>query len=163
MNKLPERWLRIFVLLLALGLTACGPGGGGTGTGPGEVLNFSGGAVSAPAGGTTAQVGCPSDCARADLQLQDTSVRLGLQCSRFLFEGQWGTDPFGTVTLAGRLESLGTGSTSAATLRIQFNGPVAESQEVTVTLSDEGGRVILGPLLLSRLTSIPPRAGGVCP
>jgi hypothetical protein len=34
---------------------------------------------------------------------------------------------------------------------------------VTVTLSDEGGRVILGPLLLSRLTSIPPRAGGVCP
>jgi hypothetical protein len=151
-----ERCLRICCftflgVLLVLVLAACGPGSGGTGTGPvqsfSSIASASGGAGPSPSPGGGSSI---DGCGRLDLLLQEGRVELLSGCGNFVFVGGWAADAEGKLVLEGVLESPGPGGSVRATLSLQFNG-APESQSVTVTVTDEAGRVLAGPTLLGRV------------
>lgn len=161
-----ERFLRIccFTLLgvlLVLVLTACGPGSGGTGTGPISFTNVSSGSTS---DGGASEVPSPApgplgSCGRVDLQLQEGRVEVVTRCGSFVFVGDWGVGPDGQVALPGTLENPSVGSIRAV-LRMQFSGTPEDSSSVIVTVTDEAGQVLVGPEVLGRVESLPPRLPG---
>lgn len=161
---------RLLCAALLVALSACGPGSGGTGTGP--IASYSSartstdGTLPDPVPGTGAghpaplpppPAGCPADCGRIDLQLQDDKVELTANCARFVFIGGWETDASGQALLPGTLEVPATGASAPASLRLQFSGAPQTSQALTVTLVDNAGRTVLGPELLSQVSAIADR------
>jgi hypothetical protein len=162
MRDLPEEWLRaarLAFLLFIVALAGCGPGSGGTGTGPiNTTQSFS--ATTTSTLGSTAVAGIASPAARIDLQLQNTSVDLTTDCGRFAFTGDWAVNAGSTVVLPGRFEA--SGSSQVASLRLQFSEDLSDSRQVTVTLLDPSGRVLLGPVALSRADTLAPRASTGC-
>jgi hypothetical protein len=156
MNDLPEKLLRACLLAVFVFLAGCGPGSGGTGTGPIATQFFT-----AATGLTGATGGIAGPAARVDLQLQNTGVDLTTDCGRFVFTGDWAVNAGGTVVLPGRFER--TGSSTVASLRMQFSEGVSDSRVVTVTLLDASGNVLLGPIALNRADALAPRAAaGSC-
>jgi hypothetical protein len=145
MTNLLERFLlpcRIAAGLLALlMLTACGPGVGGTGTG-------------APAGIDvqvyTGAINCSIQCEGIELQVLPGSLTMFTRCNFFLANAEWTIDSEGLAVVQGRLENLSTGELVAATLQLQFSSPYADAQEVTATLMDETGGVLMGETTLIR-------------
>lgn len=154
------RWWRLALLAVLTSLAACGPGTGGTGTGP---ISFgfsgsSGGAVFAPSAGAA---GCDRIC-QVNLLLEDQRVELESSCLRFVRTGSWKVDDNGLLVLQGtvaRVTSKGTVS-APGTLRLQFSGPTAASSQVTLTLLDDAGGALLGPLLLRGDSTV---TGGTAP
>jgi hypothetical protein len=157
-NARPDTCLRalrrLLASLLLAALAACGPGSGGTGTGP----------VNLFFGGTTA-TGLPGTVGGSvgplQLRLQDASVELTSACGRFVFAGDWSGTAGSVLVLPGRID---TGAQSApATLRLQFSAAPSDSAQVTVTLFDAAGAVLLGPVLLDRRVGPEPDpATGAC-
>jgi hypothetical protein len=145
MTDLLERFLlpcRVAAGLLALFvLTACGPGVGGTGTG-------------APAGTDvqvyTGEVNCSTQCEGIELEVQPGSVTMFTRCNFFLAEADLVIDLEGLAVMQGRLENISNGQLVAATLELRFSGPSAESQQVTATLVDESGSILMGETTLNR-------------
>lgn len=129
---------------LLLGLAACGPGTGGTGTGPiGATLGYAGGT----SGSTAAPgIGCTGDCPQAALQLDAARVVLQAPCLRFVHDGAWTVDGGGLAVIDGSVQ----GVAARVTLRLQFSEASAASSQVSATLSDDTGRVLLGPVTLLR-------------
>ena len=157
MTNLPDWLARWRLMALALAFTllvgGCGPGTGGTGTGPRELLTFTstGSAmVSAPGIGAS----CPAgSCDRIDLRLEDSRIDLFAACRHFVFTGAWNPDAVGLLVLQGSVDTTaGTGTTTAsAVLRLQFSDrDPADSAQVTATVSDLSGRVLVGPVGLQR-------------
>lgn len=144
------------VLAVVLTLISCGPGSGGTGTGPSTVLgsaNFSSvaGAISSPSASNT------------QLRVEPSLVDVSAPCLRFVHEGSWMVDTSNVSVMSGELEVSARGVTrlTAGSLRLVFDGPTgghqvltlfdpSTSQQVTVTVYDEAGREVLGPVTLRR-------------
>jgi hypothetical protein len=159
-TRLPEplAHLRRLVLMACLAaLVGCGPGTGGTGTGPG------GSFIVGPAGGGTTVVAgsplvigprsaCIRDCGTTRLKLETASVTLSSSCLRFTRADTWSMDDQRVAVVGGTLEitsSTGT-RTVHGTLRLAF-GPESEAvTTVTVTLLDDAGGAVLGPLSMVR-------------
>jgi hypothetical protein len=145
MTNLLERFLlpcRIAAGLLALFmLTACGPGVGGTGTGaPAEIdVQVYSGAIN-----------CSIQCEGIELEVQPGSVTMFTRCNFFLVNGDWTIDSEGLTVVQGRFENFSTGRSVTATLRLRFDGPSADSQQVKATLVDETGAILMGDTTLNR-------------
>jgi hypothetical protein len=144
-------------------LSGCGPGVGGTGTGEtGTALEAFGAlpasvcsgelaplmACASPAAGAAPAPGAAAvlladtvDGRQVQLTLSGDTVELGAPCARVQFRGAWGAvagQPgkyFGHADLGGTL--------AAAALQAQPSGG-----DVTLTLRDATGRVLLGPVLV---------------
>ena len=155
------RGWRPFVLAALLSLAGCGPGTGGTGTGPINSFGFSGstgGAVFAP---STAAAGCDRVC-RINLKLEEQRVELETSCLRFAYLGTWEVGANGHLMLKGIVAvttDKGTSSRPGA-LTLQFSGQGTASSSVTVTVHDDQGVQLLGPI---RLQSDPEVTGGSPP
>jgi hypothetical protein len=151
-------------LLLAVVVTGCGPGTGGTGTGP--VFTFSGGAfaVSAPSLGGALCTG--AGCEQAGLRLvpEENFIEFVAGCTRFLRNERWEVEANGAVVVSGLVETVGVVGAQPAqgTLRLQFSGRTADSQQVTATLQDAAGKTLVGPTTLTRGDSqvVPAPASG---
>lgn len=146
--------LRYLLLTTAatLALAACGPGTGGTGTGPiGVTLGFVGGSANGNTTGPGAS--CVGSCSDVALRLDTDRVELTTPCLRFVADGAWSADGAGLALIVGQIRPLASTSsatTAGALLRLQFSAAVASSGSVTVSLSDDTGRVLLAPLTLQR-------------
>jgi hypothetical protein len=166
-TSLPDtlrRGLRWAAAALALGvLVACGPGTGGTGTGPLGPFSFSGsaGSVSAPALGSACT---GTACGGGALVLADEKIELVVGCRRFVRTDEWEVGANGLLEVSGGLDSVVASSMAApATLRLQFSGPTADSGQVTATVTDRNGQVVLGPVTLQRDPQfIEPRPAAGC-
>jgi hypothetical protein len=165
MTNLFDLGRRSLALLLLITLVACGPGSGGTGTGPvtfsgaGQVTSVTDGSAT-PSSGTGGDCG---PCTQVDLKLDDALVELTTPCSHFIYEGPWLQDASGAAVVTGRYQTP-SGATVVATLRLQFAGSADSSPQVTVTVLDESGQVLAGPLTVQRQVAGQPQpVTGTCP
>lgn len=146
------RPLSATALLGLAALAGCGPGTGGTGTGP---IN---GAYSFATIAGTAGATVPAD--DVSLKLEEQRVTLVAGCLSFVYTGAWGVDAQGLLVLDGTVTATAAGPAGAmpaqgqvpfaARLRLQFSEPTPASAQVTVTLADTAGRVLLGPVVVPR-------------
>jgi hypothetical protein len=133
-------------LLLATAalLAACGPGVGGSGTGLGPEL---------PPGTTTLPM--PSlhadgaDGRQVQAVLEGNRLQVDTACPRLRFEGTWDGVSGSPLRFDGRLDA-----TRSATALVVLSGST-----LTLTLRDGTGAVLLGPLPLGAVATLPPLAG----
>jgi hypothetical protein len=171
--KYSLHWFCLLVVMLMLG--ACGPGTGGTGTGPtptnsaapgdspvpGFTAVYSGSTISSASIPSSVTSTCANGCSTGTesqtvtLQLQADSVVLTAPCITFTYVGPWSVLTSGVATVHGSYQS-GFGSPQTATMVITFIGSSAESNELTMTVTNEANAVLLGPLTLQRSNSAPP-------
>ena len=155
-------------LTLALALAACGPGVGGSGTGATEsaLPLFGASAAALCSSDLAAALDCPTvagsaappgpgvgtatvyfadtiDGRRVLVRLQGNTIDLDVPCAGLQFSGEWGV-------ISGQAARF-FGYTSADTV------PVPAALEVRIvgsglqlTLRDAAGRVLLGPVLVTR-------------
>lgn len=126
-------------------LAACGPGVGGSGTG-----------LEPDPPGSTGMLPVPSrhadatDGRQVQAVLELSRLQLDLACPRLQFIGLWNGQP-GTLRFDGTLDGNPARPASAELL---INGDT-----LTVTLRDGNGALLLGPLALPAVTTLPPLAG----
>jgi hypothetical protein len=152
MNDLLRRALPILGICIAAlaALTGCGPGSGGTGTGAPEM--FSAPAI-AGSGGTTGGSGTGQPDAQLDISA--TTIELRARCGQIVFDAQ-AVNLAPDANIAGTVTSAGT--TSPASLHLQFDAQPGSSTQVTITLVDASGRIILGPIVMQRSQATLPSA-----
>lgn len=174
LRKTRDRLLRPLGMLLApvmaaVVLAACGPGTGGTGTGPIA-------ATSLPAGTSlyfgASQPGfsaAPSNCVGGQcmvqtLTLEAQRIELRAGCIRFVRTDAWSIDETRLAIVHGQIETTNAAGVTRTdgTLRLQFDGPWETAPTLTVTLTDDQGRVLIGPTALSRLGTAPVPGSGLC-
>jgi hypothetical protein len=156
------------VLAAVLTLISCGPGSGGTGTGPSTILGSATFASS-----SSASISAPPPSTR--LRLEPSLLELSTGCVRFHHEGSWSVDENNQSTTTGIVEisSLAGSRITNGSLRLVFVGPPTGQQvltlfdplsvqQVTFTLFDEAGRVVLGPQTLQRQDGAPAPVMGAC-
>lgn len=184
------RWLRrllctVGLLPVLLAMAACGPGVGGTGTGespPPGLVAFGATPQSVCGAGFASALNCPAGTAAnptpaADgtasvrfidagqganlvVEISGNALRLDALCQGLHFNGDWGTTAssgtrfYGSYLLDGSLQRVN------ATFAVQA---VAGSTagELTATLRDADGRLVLGPLTL-RPAPLPLPSPGKC-
>lgn len=165
MKRIPELRARCLLRLasalgLAMGLVACGPGTGGTGTGPSigsHLAQGSYGAALDPSLLPAQPLPCGSQCGgQLTLAISDTRVELNLPCQRFVYEGGWSFDEQGQVELSGRWQRLAVvGATTvlqeqSARLTLVSTLPDAQGLRLVLTLTDQNGASLLGPVTLAQ-------------
>lgn len=151
MKKLLEAGARLLGLVCVLALISCGPGSGGTGTGPGPSsvsLTYIAGSQSA----SSSAAPCATACDSPYLRLEPSAVELRSGCVRFIHDGDWSLAAGNQATIAGTIEINSGGSIqrSSGSLRLQFDAEPAASAQVTFTVFDPSGNVVLGPQTLQR-------------
>lgn len=169
--------------LLSLLLAGCGPGVGGTGTGKGFAYF-----EATPALVCQGDIAATLTCARTDgvttagtpatlqegtavAHFADTpaganvrvdfaanSVELDAPCRRLHFTGDWG------ITASNDARFFGTYTDNAGTeplpASLQVQAVLGESRnQISVTVRDGGGRIVLGPVMVQRVEITPPAAG----
>ncbi len=161
-------------LVAALLLGGCGPGVGGTGTGEtqGALGHFgaaaasacgsdlapllactAGNASAAPAPGAAAvHLADTIDGRRVIVRVQGNLIEVTAPCARLQFSGEWGV----IAGQAARFYGFATvdGSLVPATLEAQSSGAGAQ-----LTVRDETGRMLLGPVLVV-VVAAPATPGG---
>lgn len=170
----PESLVRRGVWLLAgaalaLLLTACGPGTGGTGTGPvagvtipvGTTVRF---AAAGPSFSTSPSSCVGGACTLQTISLEAERIELRAGCLRYVRTGAWNIDESHLAVTRGQVETstLAGVTRTDATLRLQFDGPWDTARTLTVTLTDDAGRVLVAPTPLSRTDALPEPAPGLC-
>ncbi|MEP6790623.1 MAG: hypothetical protein ABI907_04585 [Ramlibacter sp.] len=99
------------------------------------------------------------------MQLEEQRIELTAACRRFAYSGGWAVSAIGELVVDGTVETTtATGiSSTAATLRLRFSELEPTSPQVTVTLSGEGGAILVGPVVLQRagasVGAVPPECG----
>ncbi len=162
----PLRALLSMAALLVL--QACGPGTGGTGTGRDADYLALAGASAAPvcasawaqqslacvstggAGAGTAALQFSSGGPQPDyvLRFEGNAMQLLGGCPRLSFDGDWGLLPSGVSQFFGGYLQPSMVSEAAATLTVS----AAEAGQLRVELRAADGRLLLGPLLVSRVS-----------
>lgn len=173
------------LLPLLMALTACGPGVGGTGTGESPLPGLAAfGATSQPVcgAGFAAALNCPvgttaNPTPAADgtasvrfidagqgaslvVEISGNAVRLDALCQGLHFSGDWGSTAssgsrfYGSYLLDGSLQRVN------ASFAVQAV-PGSTTGELTATLRDADGRLVLGPLTL-RPAPLPLPSPGKC-
>ena len=171
----------MLALALAALLAGCGPGVGGTGTGQGVVFVEVFGATPAPlcSADFAAALACaetvpstgvgepPSPLVALGTQpasytdnpvaptvtatFNGNGIELAAPCRRLRLVGDWGSSPGLGARFYGVVESAdGTVSPASLTVRAAGTAPALE-----VVLYDAAGRVLLGPLPLTRVPQPP--------
>jgi len=136
--------MRLLPLAAAALLAACGPGVGGSGTGLEPTQPP--GTVSLPTPSLHAD---GMDGRQVQAVLEGGQLRVDAACPRLRFEGRW--DGLASTPL--RYEGS-LGGTRAGTAEVLLAGST-----LTLTLRDSAGTVLLGPLALGAVASLPPLAG----
>lgn len=173
------------LLPLMMALTACGPGVGGTGTGESPLPGLAAfGATSQPVcgAGFAAALNCPAGTianptpsadgtasvrfidagqgARLVVEISGNAVRLDALCQGLHFSGDWGTTASGGSRFYGSYLVDGSLQRVNASLAVQAV-PGSTTGELTATLQDAEGRLVLGPLTL-RPAPLPLPSPGKC-
>jgi hypothetical protein len=154
------RFRRTCAFAALLVLAGCGPGTGGTGTGPSAAIaSFSGDALQSTAEFPGVRgPGC-SNCARANLRLEEGLVELMVPCGRFIHSGPWDSEALETQVIGSLEATSASGSvTVPAVLHLQFSQSSATSPQVIVTLTNEARELLAGPLQLQRDEGVPTSA-----
>lgn len=156
------------VLLLA----GCGPGVGGTGTGNAAFTAFDVHAVSVCNGALAAELGCtpppaamgPVGAGTPPVRYADAAGQIVLElggnlatldalCQRLHFSGEFGVSAGGIEGFYGTYDVDGAGMSGLAALSA---APVAGGGAIAVELRDAGGRTVVAPVLLQRVTTVLP-------
>jgi|JI8StandDraft_2_1071088.scaffolds.fasta_scaffold77122_2 hypothetical protein len=135
---------RLLPLAAAALLAACGPGVGGSGTGLEPPLPPGAANLPTPSLHTDG-----TDGRQVQAVLEGGRLRVNAACPRLRFEGLWDARSDTPLRFEGSLEGAG-----AATAEVQLAGST-----LTVTLRDGAGRVLLGPLPLGAVVTLPPLGG----
>lgn len=134
---------RLLPVAAAALLAACGPGVGGSGTGLEPPLPP--GTVALPMPSLHAD---GTDGRQVQAALEAGRLRVNAACPRLRFDGLWDGLSGTPLRFEGSLEGAG-----AATAEVLLAGST-----LTVTLRDGAGRVLLGPLPLGAVATLPPLA-----
>lgn len=129
--------------LLAL-LVACGPGVGGSGTGLEPPLPPGAAALPMPSLHADAV-----DGRQVQAVLEGGRLRVDTACPRWRFEGQWDGLSSTPLRFEGSVDNA-----RATTAEVLLAG-----RTLTLTLRDGAGTVLLGPLPLDGVATLPPLAG----
>jgi hypothetical protein len=166
---LPRSLQLLAGIALALVLAACGPGTGGTGTGPIAATSLPAGTslyfgASQPGFSASPSNCIGSQCLVQSLTLEAQRIDLRAGCIRFIRTDAWSIDETQLAIVRGQIETTTAAGVTRTdgTLRLQFDGPWQSAPTLSVTLTDDQGRVLVGPTALSRLGTTAAPASGVC-
>lgn len=162
---------------ITLGLAACGPGSGGSGDGESALARF--GATGAPL--CSSDIGNALDCPvlgsgnpsgttmvfysdigsgnNVAVRVDGNALQLSARCLGLQFDGHWGIAAHNDARFFGTYTGPSAPQPALASLTV---GAGANNQELFVLLRDFEGRVLLGPVLVRRV-SAPVANPSACP
>ena len=185
MKPLPHPRRTLLSVAVLLALWGCGPGTGGTGTGETNYLALFGATPASVCDSAQAnnfsctRVGSPAQPANnisegtqmvnyADVAqggnisvaIAVNSIVLDARCQGLHFLGDWGITAANDARFFGSYTQGASGARVPATLSVQTLG-IGRTGELSVTLREASGRVVLGPVTL-QMVSEPVMASMAC-
>jgi hypothetical protein len=156
----------------ALAAAGCGPGTGGTGDGEGNaaLALFGATAASVCKASVSSALSCPPGSAQISdqqgtamvffsdtsagnnvaVRILDNHLQLAARCLNLQFDGDWGIAAQNDARFFGTYTAASAPEPTRASLTVQTAGA---NGELVVLLRDASGRLVLGPVLLQRVSA----------